>query len=96
MYPAFVIILVNTQRTSNALTSLSESSEPEVLPGHHETSDLESMRFNENPIDQGSTVGLVSRQTQSAMFNVTIDARGRNASFNAAAEEGPRKGSNRT
>lgn len=87
MYPAFVMILVNTQRTLKALTSVSEHSEPNTLPRHHETNNLESMRFNDNPVPQHGTAGLVSRQTQSAMLNVTIDTHDQDASFSTVEEE---------
>lgn len=101
MYPALVMILVNTQRTSKALTSVSHPGptlNANVNRGSNlnKTEVLDSMQFNANPAavasqnhGQHGTVGLVSRQArESAMFNVTIDTmRGQDGSFSTVHEE---------
>lgn len=101
MYPALVMILVNTQRTSKALTSVS-SSDPTMNANANanrsanlnKTETLGSMHFNANHAatnhGQRGTIGLVSRQTRdSGMFNVTIDiaSRGPEETFSTVHED---------
>lgn len=84
------MILVNTQRTSNALTSVSVSN-PTPPRSAHKTEVLESMHFNENTVARQGTIGIVSRQTHdSAMFNVTVEMPSQASTFSTVMEESVR------
>lgn len=93
MYPALVIILVNTQRTSKSLMSVVHSDPaPNQSINVNKTEIMESMHFNDNPAlgNQRGTVSLVSltRQRQTRDNAVTVDTHGPEERSIMVQEEG--------